>query len=166
MKEMELNVMKRVEANDPVAMCHKGKMCNIDGDYDGALNICRRQLDWAMWKRIILSVMYDEGQGVQKDEKKRVHHLEQAAIGGHPEARYNLGCAEADSDSNERAMKHWIIAANLGDDDTLKNVKRGYKNGLVSKEDFASALRAHQAAIDATQSPKGRQPQKMDEDDE
>ena len=54
MKEMELNVMKRVEANDPVAMCHKGKMCNIDGDYDGALNICRRQLDWAMWKRIIV----------------------------------------------------------------------------------------------------------------
>ena len=94
-----------------------------------------------------LSVMYDEGQGVEKDEKKRVHHLEQAAIGGHPEARYNLGCAEADSGSNERAMKHWIIAANLGDDDTLKNVKRGYKNGLVSKEDFASALRAHQAAF-------------------
>ena len=49
MKEMELNVMKRVEANDPVAMCHKGKMCNIDGDYDGALNICRRQLNWVKW---------------------------------------------------------------------------------------------------------------------
>jgi hypothetical protein len=28
------------------------------------------------------------------------------------------------------------------------------KIGLVSKEDFAAALRAHQAAIDATKSPQ------------
>jgi len=35
--------------------------------------------------------MYYEGQGVEKDKKKDVYHLEQAAIGGHPNARHNLG---------------------------------------------------------------------------
>ena len=33
-------------------------------------------------------------------------------------------------------------------------VKNGYADGYVSKEDFAAALRAHQAAVDATKSPR------------
>ena len=33
-------------------------------------------------------------------------------------------------------------------------VKNGYAEGYVSNEDFAAALRAHQAAIDATKSPQ------------
>ena len=51
-------------------------------------------------------------------------------------------------------MKHWIIATNLGHDVSLKMVKDGYADGIVSKEDFAAALRAHQAAVDATKSPQ------------
>ena len=42
----------------------------------------------------------------------------------------------------------------LGDDDSLRNVKMAYKYGLVSKEDFAAALRCHKAAIDATKTPQ------------
>jgi hypothetical protein len=57
----------------------------------------------------------------------------------------------------DRAVKHWIIAAALGDDGSLLDaLKEGYKWGLIKKEDFAAALRAHQAAVDATKkSPKG-----------
>ena len=51
-------------------------------------------------------------------------------------------------------MKHWIIAANLGDDDSIKIFKQCYAYGDVSKEDFAAALRAHQAAVNATKSPQ------------
>ena len=51
-------------------------------------------------------------------------------------------------------MKHFTIAAKLGDDDSLEMVKNGYADGYVSKEDFAAALRAHQAAVDATKSPR------------
>jgi hypothetical protein len=54
----------------------------------------------------------------------------------------------------ERAFKHFIIAAKLGDDDSLTALKLGYKKGDVSKEDFAAALRGHQAAVDATKSPQ------------
>ena len=37
---------------------------------------------------------------------------------------------------------------------TLEMLKKVYKAGLVSKEDFAAALRAHQTAVDATKSPQ------------
>ncbi len=37
--------------------------------------------------------------------------------------------------------------------DALKKLFK-VKEGLVSKEEFAAALRAHQAAVDATKSPQ------------
>ena len=92
------------------------------------------------------------GEGVEKDLKKRVYHLEEAAIGGHPGARFDLGVHEHSNGRTNRAMKHFIIAANLGDDDSLYNVKVGFIDGFVSKDDYASALRGHQAAVDATKS--------------
>jgi hypothetical protein len=78
--------------------------------------------------------------------------LEEAAIGGDPSARHNLGCAEFIRDRYERAKRHWIIAANLGCNESLQNVKGFYADGYASKEDYAAALRAYQAAVDATKS--------------
>eukprot|EP00984_Skeletonema_dohrnii_P009217 scaffold3519_cov78-Skeletonema_dohrnii-CCMP3373.AAC.2 len=80
-----------------------------------------------------------------------VYHLEVAAIGGHPYARHGLGCYEWNNGRKERAIKHWIIAATQGDDDALQYLRKRYPR-FVCKEDFAAALRAHQAAIDATKS--------------
>ena len=52
----------------------------------------------------------------------------------------------------DRAVKHWIIAANLGCDEALDAVKKRFQRGDVSKEEYASSLRGHQAAVDATKS--------------
>jgi TPR repeat protein len=101
-----------------------------------------------------LAVMYHEGIGVEKDEKRELQHLEEAAIRGHPEARYNLAVTEWKNERFDRAVKHLIIAANLGYDDAIKILKQSYVRGHVSKEDFAAALRAHQAAVNATKSPQ------------
>ncbi len=54
----------------------------------------------------------------------------------------------------ERRVKHLIIAANLGHSQSIQALKTCYKDGLVSKADFATALRGHQAAVDATKSPQ------------
>jgi len=78
--------------------------------------------------------------------------VEEAAIGGHPAARYNLGCYEEGNGNIERAVKHYIITAKLGLDAGLGAVKKGFVKGVVSKEDYAAALRGHQAAVDATKS--------------
>jgi TPR repeat protein len=94
------------------------------------------------------------GHGVEKDEKKKMFHMEEAAIGGHPIARYNLGCIEGRKGRIERAIKHFIIAADLGHDASIQMLREEYAEGAISKESFAVALRAHQAAVDETKSPQ------------
>eukprot|EP00984_Skeletonema_dohrnii_P019695 scaffold9471_cov81-Skeletonema_dohrnii-CCMP3373.AAC.3 len=149
------NIMKRVEANDPVALQVMGLKCIVKGDYRSAFEYLTKAAGLGdAVAHFHLSVMYWEGTGVEKDEKKEVYHLEEAAIAGHPLARYNLGAFEWNNGSKERAMKHFIIAANQGDDKSVGELKQGNEEGLVSKDDFAAALRAHKAAVDAMKSPQ------------
>ena len=97
--------------------------------------------------------MYREGEGVEKNKKKEIYHLEEAAIGGHDWARYNLGMHEYSQNKRiDRSLKHFIIAAKLGSDKALERVKEGFAKGVVKKEDFEAALRGYQAAVDATKS--------------
>ena len=153
--EIIKNLMKRVEVNDPVAMREMGKERYDEGDFDGAFEYFSKTAGLGdADAHYQLANMYQRGEGVEKDEKKELHHLEQAAIGGHVFARHNLGCVELENGRYERAMKHFIIAAKLGHDNSLKGLKSGFERGIVSKEDFASALRGHQAAVSATKSPQ------------
>jgi TPR repeat protein len=101
---------------------------------------------------VLLARLYNEGKGVERDPKKQLFHLEEAAIGGHPRARYMLGCVEGTNGNKEKAAKHFIIAANQGHDEGLKFVKKSFLDGAASKEEYESALRGHQAAVDATKS--------------
>jgi len=145
--------MKRVRANDPIALCEAGKMCYKKGDCGLTLECLTKAAELGnINSHYILSVLYRGGKGAKKDLKKEVYHLEIAAIGGHHMARYDLGCQEKNAGKIDRAMKHFIIAAKLGFDDALEMVKKGFMDGLVSKEDYAAALRGHQAAVDATKS--------------
>ncbi len=154
-EEVNKNRMERVKKNDPVALRGMGKMCHSEGDYEGALDYLTKAAELGdAGAHYEVSVMYRKGQGVEKDMKKEVYHLEQAAIGGHPNARFNLGCAEYENGRYEIAKKHFIIAANLGLHDSLDNLKLIYAIGLASKEEYAAALRAYQAAVDATKSPE------------
>eukprot|EP00984_Skeletonema_dohrnii_P032124 scaffold25593_cov70-Skeletonema_dohrnii-CCMP3373.AAC.1 len=130
--------MRRIKANDPFAMGQMGIRRYHDGDYKSAYEFLSKAAEL----------------GVEMDEKKEVYHLEQAAIGGEPFARYNLGLVELKNGRHVRAAKHLIIAANMGHDGSLRTLKDWYRFGLVSKEDFAAALRGHQAAVDATKSPQ------------
>ena len=147
--------LKRIEVNDPVAMCNMGTTRYHKGDYKSAIEYWTRAADLGDAEaHYQLSTRYFDGKGVEKDEKRERHHLTEAAIGGHPAARHNLGCTEAENGRMDKAVKHWIIAATLGYDDSLEYVKLAYKNGYASKDDFAAALRGHHAAIAATKSPQ------------
>lgn len=101
-----------------------------------------------------LGLMYHQGRGVEKDKWKNLYHMEEAAVRGHPNARYHLGSRELENGNTERARKHWIITATLGCDHSIAMLMEMFKVGFVSKEDLASVLRAHQPAIDATKSPQ------------
>ena len=147
--------MKRIEANDPYAMCQIGMLRFMEGDYNGAFEYFTKAAALGdIEAHYQLSCLVHNGQGVQKDEKRALQHAEQAAIGGQPDARRNLAVIEGLKGRHDRAVKHFVIAANLGCDKAMKALTKLYKAGRVSKEDFAAVLRSHQAAIDATKSPQ------------
>eukprot|EP00985_Skeletonema_marinoi_P000851 scaffold345_cov80-Skeletonema_marinoi.AAC.3 len=149
--------MKRVAANDPVAMAEvggSGRLCH-EGDDDSAIEYLTKAAELgAVDAHIYLSWLYQKGEGVYKDEKKGLYHFEEAAMVGHPEARYQLACHEGAEGRFDRMVEHLIISANLGHDKSIQALKLCYKEGKISKEDFASALRAHQAAVNETKSPQ------------
>lgn len=87
-----------------------------------------------------------------KDEEKIAYHWEKAAIGGHSKARYCLGVYENAVGNIERAVKHFIIAAKLGHEESMKEHWKYYSAENVTKENLDATLRSHQSAIDATKS--------------
>eukprot|EP00956_Cyclotella_meneghiniana_P031632 scaffold83626_cov28-Cyclotella_meneghiniana.AAC.3 len=95
---------------------------------------------------------YHLGNGAEIDMKKAIHHWQIAAMMGNMQARHNLGCAEAKNGNYNRALKHFMIAAMCGDEDALNNIKEGFRDGLVTKEEFEKALRDYQASCDETKS--------------
>jgi TPR repeat protein len=155
-EEIEKRKMERVKKNDPVAMAQMGKKHDKERDYGKALEYWTKAAELGdVEANAFLGSMYYDGRGVEKDKKKAIYHLEQAAMGGHPWARVLLADYEMKNNGRfKRAAKHYIIAANLGEDDSLKPIKDLFVKGIVSEEEYAAAIRGHQAAVDATKSPE------------
>ena len=146
---------KRIEANDPNAMYQEKVGQRKTGNYSKAfVNYTKAAELGHADSHYSLSIMYRLGQGVEKDRRKEVYHLEEAAIVGQPSARHNLGNHEWNSGNIDRAVKHWVIAATQGEDNAIKALIEEFKMGFVEKEVLAATLRAHQSAIDATKSPQ------------
>ncbi len=115
-EEIDKNYMERVKANDPAAFSQVGFKCFKEEDYEGAFQYWRKAAKLGdMDAHYNLSCLYHKGEGVERDPKKEwyQYHLEEAAIGGHPDARFNLGCYEGNAGRHDRAMKHFIYLPNL-----------------------------------------------------
>ena len=152
-EESDKNVKKRIKKNDPAAFCDMGKKHSDEGDYETALKYLTKAAELGNAEaHYCLSIVYVRGEGVEKDEEKYMYHSEEAAIRGHPHARHNLGIEECNNGNFERARKHFIIAANLGNHDSLKELRELYADGHASKEEYAAALHGYQASVDATKS--------------
>jgi len=145
--------MKRVKANDPAAMSHMGTRCYVEEDYDGAFDYFTKAAELGdIEAHHFLGFLYYKGEGVEKNEGKMVYHWEMAAIGGHPQARHKLACYEWKNGNIERAVKHFVIAAKLGEEKSMKALWNAFKDGDITKEDLDATLRAHQAALNAMKS--------------
>ena len=145
--------MKRLEMNDPVALRCKGSDQYDKGDYSSAFEYWRKaavQGDAEAHHK--LAYLYHDGDGVEKDMEKVIQHLKEAAMAGHPEARYKLGWHESNDGNIGRAVKHFLIGATQGEDVSIKTLMEMFKDGLINKDALAYALRAHKAAVDETKS--------------
>ena len=149
---------KRAVADDAVATYNLG-CCYHDGeislpqDYDKAMELWLRaaELGCAIAYGSIAD-SYREGQGVERDTKKAKYYNELAAMGGEVSARHNLGCMEKDAGNMSRAVKHWMISAGAGYDDSLKMIRVCFMKGKATKDEFEKVLRAHKAANDEMKS--------------
>ena len=100
-----------------------------------------------------LGIAYDEGgRGVTIDKKKAKYYYELAAMKGDVKARHNLGCMEGQAGNLHRAMKHYMLSAGAGCKESLDEVKDGYMDGHVTKEQYANTLREYQKSQDEMKS--------------
>lgn len=154
-EEIQKMRKRRVEANDDVAIRQLGTQLNIQGDYIGAIEHWKKAAAMGNNRaHYELSVMYQDGRGVEQDKKKQIYHLEVAAIGGNPKARYFLGREEAINKNLKRAVTHWCIAAKQGYDEALEMVNKYFADGVIPLGLFTNTVRGYEAAIDATKSPQ------------
>ena len=157
-KEYIERMKKRVEANDVNAMRNLG--CKyyhgekgLQQNYKKAIKLWLRAGELGDTRAFFnLGVACDNGDGVERDTKKAKHYWELAAMGGDVEARHILGNIEEEAGNMSRAMKHWMISAGSGRDDSLTAIRKCFLNGHATKDDFEKALRAHKGAKDEMKS--------------
>jgi len=150
-KEFDQRMKKRMKLNDVDAFHELGTMY-LDEQMRLSKKVTKKTLK--MWHKAAelgsckshhdLSIIYSNRDEVEKHKEKATYHLKLAAMGGHEYARYKLGMIEYHLGNMDRAMKHFMIAARCGYEDSLKKVGKGYKHGLVTKDDYAKTLRAYQ----------------------
>ena len=143
---------KRVDAADADAIfqlgsCYKLGMRGLPQDYGKANKfwLGAGELGHALAHNNLANA-YENKEGVERDTKKAEYYYELAAMGGDVEARRNLGVKECNAGSMNRAMKHWMISAGAGDDESLNVIRECFLNGHATKDDFERALRAHKEA--------------------
>ncbi|EJK60572.1 hypothetical protein THAOC_19046, partial [Thalassiosira oceanica] len=50
--------------------------------------------------------------------------------------------------NRDRAVKHWLISAKMGHKESVEKIKRAFKVGLATKEQYAQALKGYQYAVE------------------
>ena len=156
--ELIERLKKRVEVDDAEAIHQLGRYY-YDGvrgfpqDYDKAMELWLRagELGCATAYQNLADDYY-HGRGVERDEKKAKYYYELAAMGGNLKARHRLACMEMHVGNTDQGVKHFMIAAGAGYDDSLDYVRRSFMLRVATKDDFEKALRAHKEANDEMKS--------------
>ena len=147
--------MKLLDANafNMLGSAYANETWGLPQDIDRALELYNQALLLGSnTAHFNLAHEYFKGEVVEQDMNKATHHHTIAAIGGHERARDSLGMIEYLQGNMDRATKHWMIAARAGFELSLQKVGEGYKDGFVTKDEYASTLRAYQVSVDEMKS--------------
>ena len=142
-------IKKRAEADDAEAIYNLGSYyyrgeCGLQQDSEKAVELWIRagELgDTAAFNN--LGVAYRKGDGVGKDLQRAKLYYVLAAIGGNVKGRYNLGNLEKRAGNVDSAIKHWMISAAAGDDNSMNAIREGLTYGHVTEADIEKAWHAH-----------------------
>ena len=71
---------------------------------------------------------------------------------GHVASRHNLGCTEIHEGNYELAVRHWMVSAKMGDEESLNAIKEMFMKGQAPKAQYAEALRGYGDAVEEMKS--------------
>ena len=140
----------------PVATAQEfnaAKNAYLKADYSTALSIARPLADKGDPEAmVLLSLMYDNGQGVPRDEKQATEWLTKAADKNHSNAQHDLGLryyqGQGVAQSYQKASEWWQKAADSGIVDSQFNLALIYYRGLGTEQNFAKARELFKKAAD------------------
>ena len=96
----------------------------MTGDYEKALELFHRAAELGHADAYgSIGIVFENGRGAEVDKKKAIHYWELAAMGGDVTSRYNLGLDEENAGNMNRALKHYMIAAGCGYNNSLKKIQ-------------------------------------------
>ena len=79
----------------------------------------------------------------------------------HVESRHNLGICDGSKGDCDRAVRHFLISAKMGDKDSLEIIKKVFMEGFATKEQYGQALRGYQDAVKEMKSPERDEAKKI-----
>ena len=169
-EELVEQYKKRMEVDDAEGIRNLGG-CYSDGefglpqDHAKALELWHQAAELgSALSYYSIGVAYNISNGVGRGEKKAIHYWELAAMGGDTDARHNLGVYEYNKGNMDRVIKHHMLAAGGGDNDSLKKIQEMFMNGEITKDDYTKALQAYQAYLSEIRSPQRDEAAAFDED--
>ncbi|EJK48389.1 hypothetical protein THAOC_32813 [Thalassiosira oceanica] len=153
-------IRKRVVAKDPAATELLASAYD-SGNYGLQQDIPRAIELWTEAARLgeldahyKLGRLYFKGEGVEQDVARGIRHCQHAAIHGHPESRDNLGCYEYLDRNHDLAVRHWMISAKMGFEQSLNFIKKMVIEGDATTAQYAEALKGYQNALEESKSPQ------------
>jgi len=152
-EEVVERIRKRVEINDPAAIYNLGCFYSrgshgFPQDYTKALKLYHRagELGYANAYNHIGNA-YHNGRVVEIDKKKAKYYYQLAAIEGDSMARNNLGICEACIGNMDSAIKHFMIAIQGCRPQSLNMMRKLYRDGYATKDDYMKALQTYQTYL-------------------
>ena len=80
---------------------------------------------------------------------------------GQVESRYWLGVVEYRNGNCELAVRHWMMSAKMGDEDSLNEIKKIFKEGQATKAQYADALLGYRDAVEEMKSPQREEAKRL-----
>ncbi|EJK55991.1 hypothetical protein THAOC_24202 [Thalassiosira oceanica] len=151
-------IRARVEKKDPEAIYHLGQKyffgsLGLQKDMRKAVELYTKAAELGSIDALFsLGDAYFSGNGVQEDVTKATAFFTKAAMQGHVVSRYNLGNHEGRKGNYDRALRHYLISAKMGYENSVQNIKRALMRGLATKEQYAEAMNGYQDAVEEMKS--------------
>lgn len=133
-----------------LAGCYSQGQCGVEVDMGMAIELLHRAADKGNTHAALsIGGMHCLGlHGLAVNMKRGLYYLELSAKGGDPFARYDLGCIEYAGGNKDIAARHWRMAAAAGHKESVDELIKCFREGIIDKTSLEKSLRAKQKACD------------------